>query len=280
MNSVLVTGGSGFFGTAFVKAALAKGVKRVCVFSRGEYRQAQMRAEIGDDERVRYFIGDVRDKDRLTRAMEGVEVVVHAAALKRVEVIEYNVLEAVSTNVLGTENVVKAAIDAGVKKAVLISSDKAVEPLNAYGITKALAEKVFLSAKHYAGADGPRFAVVRYGNVASSTGSVIPMWRWAIDNGADEVPVTHPDCTRYWMYREDAVALVMRTIAEMKGGEINIPELPAYRLGDLAEAMGTSMKVIGLRDGEKMHERMTLAETSEQARRMSVEELREALARV
>ena len=278
--SVLVTGGTGYFGKAFVKAALKAGAGRVCVFSRGEFRQAEMRAELGEDDRVRYFIGDVRDRDRLCRAMEGVCLVVHAAALKRVEVIEYNVLEAVSTNVIGTENVVKAAIDAKVKKAVLLSSDKAVEPLNAYGITKALAEKVFLSAKHYAGANGPKFAATRYGNVSNSTGSVIPTWRSLLAAGATEVPVTDPECTRFWMRLEEAVALVMDTAATMQGGELAIPELPAYRLGDLAEAMGARMRIVGLRPGEKMHESMVLGATSEQARRMSVSELREELARL
>lgn len=275
---ILVTGGTGYFGRGFVKHLLDS-AERICIYSRGEYAQHQMREALGNNPKLRWFIGDVRDRDRLQRAMHSCDVVVHAAALKRIEVVEYNVLEAVATNVLGTENVVKAAIDAGVKKAVLLSTDKACDPCNAYGMSKALAERIFLSAKHYAGTDGPIFAVTRYGNVAGSTGSVIPMWRDHLTRHS-WVPVTDPDMTRFWMTKQEAVDLVFNTIQSMKGGELAIPELPAYRVGDLASAMDAEMRITGTRGGEKWHEAMEPGKTSDLARRMSVEEIREALKHV
>lgn len=277
---ILVTGGTGYFGKAFVKHLLdTDAAERICIYSRGEYAQHQMRVAMDNHPKLRWFIGDVRDRDRLQRAMSGCDTVVHAAALKRIEVVEYNVLEAVATNVLGTENVVKASIDAKVKKAVLLSTDKACDPCNAYGMSKALAERIFLSAKHYAGNNGPIFSVTRYGNVAGSTGSVIPMWREHLTKH-DWVPVTDPDMTRFWMTKQEAVDLVFNTIQTMQGGELNIPELPAYRVGDLAEAMGAKMQITGTRGGEKWHEAMESGKTSDLARRMTVQELREALQHV
>lgn len=276
--NVLVTGGTGFFGHGFVREVLKRGAERVCVFSRGEYQQALMRREFGDDPRLRMFIGDVRDKDRLRRAMGGIDLVVHAAALKRIDAAEYNVLEAVQTNVDGTANVVAAAIDAGVKKAVLLSTDKACNPTTTYGKTKALAEDIFFGARHYAGQDGPKFAVCRYGNVTGSTGSVVPMWRAM---GAKVVPVTDPTATRYFMRKEEAVRLVLDTADSMVGGELVTPDwLPAYSVGDLAEAMGLSYTITGLARNEKLHEEMVPGVSSDKARRMSVDELREALANV
>lgn len=236
-----------------------------------------MRAALNNDERLRFFIGDVRDTERLRRAMDGVELVVHAAALKRIEAAEYNVLECVATNVIGTRNVVDACIDAGVKKAILLSTDKACLPTTTYGMTKAVAERIFLQSSHYA-PNGTKFAVTRYGNVAGSTGSVIPVWRSMLDAGQQTVPVSDPDCTRFWMTLEEAVDLVWNTALTMQGGELNVPELPAYRLGDLAEAMEVKTKVIGLANAEKRHEEMLPGETSDRARRMPIEELRRALA--
>ena len=272
----LITGGSGSFGQAFASKALESGVERVCVFSRGEHAQAAMRAAHGDDERLRFFIGDVRDRDRLRRAMEGVEVVVHAAALKRIEVGHYNPVEMVKTNVGGAINVIEAAMDAGVGKVVALSSDKAYQPVSPYGYSKAMAESLFIAANNTRGRGGPIFGVCRYGNVAGSVGSVIPKWREILET-SDTVPVTDPYCTRFYMTMDEAVGLVNRTIATMSGGELVIPRLPAYRLGDLAEAMGAKMDVRGLNGFEKLHEGMRDGLTSDKARRMSVDELRGAL---
>ena len=283
MKSVLITGGSGAFGSAFVRGLLgrAPAMARIVVFSRGEHRQAEMERQLREERpremySLRFFIGDVRDRERLRRAMEGIEVVVHAAALKRIEVGAYNPLEVKKTNIDGATNVIEAATDAGVQKVVALSTDKAFHPISPYGTSKAFAESLFLAANNTRGNTGPRFAVVRYGNVWNSTGSVVPTWR-AILRSSDTVPVTDPECTRFYMKMEEAVNLVLATIETMKGGEIAIPVLPAYRLGDLAEAMGARMRVLGLPTHEKRHESMDEASRSDKARRMSVAELREAL---
>jgi UDP-N-acetylglucosamine 4,6-dehydratase/5-epimerase len=297
VRSVLITGGSGAFGTAFVRHLLHlphgpelghyARPKRIVVFSRGEHRQAQMARALGEDERLRFFIGDVRDRDRLRRAMEDIEVVIHAAALKRIEVGQYNPLEVMKTNILGTANVVEAATDAKVSRCVLVSSDKAYQPISPYGTSKAFAESLFLAANNTHGNYGPKFAVVRYGNVWGSTGSVVPLWRQIINeqttghplraSETPTVPVTDPECTRFYMTMDEAVALVFLTAETMAGGEIKIPILPAYRLGDLAEAMGAQMHIMGLPAWEKRHESMGEGNSSDTARRMSVAELREVL---
>lgn len=273
--SVLITGGTGFLGNGLVKQLLEDGAMRVCVYSRGEFAQSKMRAMLGDDARLRWFIGDVRDPDRLERAMEGIDTVIHAAALKRIEVGRYNPDEMLKTNIDGSWNVIDAARRAGVLKVVLVSSDKAFEPISPYGFTKALAESLFLSANDIS-PRGPRYAVCRYGNVAGSTGSVIPTWREVLKRG-EAVPVTDPDCTRFYMTLKQAVDLVLTTSRQMRGGEIEIPDLPAYRLGDLAEAMGAAMSVKGLREFEKRHEAMSSGVSSDKARRMSIGELCEAI---
>lgn len=298
MKSVLITGGSGAFGTAFVKHLLVKqgGPLRIVIFSRGEHRQAELARELerlpGASWRLRFFVGDVRDRDRLRRALEDIEVVIHAAALKRIEVGQYNPLEVMKTNIMGTANVIEAATDARVSRCVLLSSDKAYQPISPYGTSKAFAESLFLAANNTHGNYGPRFAVCRYGNIWGSTGSVVPLWRKIIDeqlilrpgtancdvNAITQiVPVTDPDCTRFYMTMAEAVDLVANTAATMVGGETKIPTLPAYRLGDLAEAMGARMNVLGLPSWEKRHEAMGPGNASETARRMSVSELREAL---
>lgn len=273
-SNILITGGSGFFGHGFVKEALAQGADRVCIYSRDEFKQAQMRDKFGDDPRLRFFIGDVRDRLRLRRAMEGVDYVVGAAALKRVETCEYNILEAIKTNIDGTVNLVEACLDAGVKKAIYLSTDKASNPQTSYGFTKALAEKIILGGNAYAGSDGTRFCTTRYGNVWKSTGSVVPKWLAMKAQGATTVPVTDPDATRFFMTLQEAVDLVIRTFGVMAGGEIVTPTLPAYRVGDLAEAMGLKMDITGLTNGEKQHEEMIPGESSEFARRMSVDEIK------
>ncbi len=278
--SILITGGTGSFGQAFVRHVLQGSVERVCVFSRGEHAQADMAAQYGSEGRLRFFIGDVRDRDRLRRAMEGISTVVHAAALKRIETGFYNPIEMVKTNVLGAVNVIEAAQDAGVNKVVALSSDKAWRPVSPYGYSKAMAESLFLAANNARGRDGPIFAVTRYGNVAGSAGSVIPKWREMLTGCGGCVPVTDPDCTRFWMTMSEAVQLVSNTIEGMKGGELNIPSLPAYRLGDLAEAMDAGMDVRGLEPWEKKHEGMEDGNTSDTAQRMSVDELKEGLSRL
>lgn len=280
MKSVLVTGGSGFFGHGFVRAALSRGAERVCVYSRGEYAQHLMRQEFGDEPRLRFFIGDVRDRERLRRAMEGIEVVVHAAALKRVEVGEYDAIELTKTNVGGAQNVIEAATDAGVHKVVALSTDKAFEPINAYGASKLLAEKLFLAANNARGRNGPIFAVTRYGNVAGSTGSVIPSWRAAMAAGR-QVYIRDGQATRFWMTLDEAVTLVLDTIATMRGGDLVVPDLPAYELCDLAQALnvfsGAWVMGSGLGAGEKLHESMAQGISSDRARRMTIGELKEAL---
>jgi UDP-N-acetylglucosamine 4,6-dehydratase len=278
MTSVLITGGSGAFGTACTRRLLGLRANRIVIYSRSEHRQADMAREIPDpSERLRFFIGDVRDRDRLRRAMEGIDVVIHAAALKRIEVGAYNPLEVKKTNIDGAANIIEAATDARVKRVVALSSDKAFQPVSPYGTSKAFAESLFLAANNTSGNFGPRFAVVRYGNVWNSTGSVVPTWKKMLLDGADTVPVTDPECTRFFMKMQEAVDLVLKTAETMQGGEIVIPFLPAYRLGDLAEAMGARMDVLGLPAHEKRHESMEDGKSSDRARRMSVAELREAL---
>ncbi len=283
MKSVLITGGSGAFGTACAKELLFRQEpKRIVIYSRGEHRQAEMARELEPIDRykgkMRFFIGDVRDRDRLRRAMEDIEVVIHAAALKRIEVGAYNPLEVKKTNIDGAANVIEAATDAGVKKVIALSSDKAFEPVSPYGTSKAFAESLFLAANNTRGNHGPIFAVCRYGNVWASTGSVVPTWRKILASGTDIVPVTDPGCTRFFMTLDEAVSLVLDTVETMKGGEIAIPVLPAYRLADLAEAMGAKMDIKGLPGWEKRHESMGAFMSSDQARRMTISELQEALA--
>ena len=281
MDTVLITGGSGAFGHAFVRRLLTMETppRRIVVFSRGEYRQFLMNKELWDLDTtgaLRFLIGDVRDRERLRRAMEDVEVVIHAAALKRIEVGHYNPLEMVKTNIDGTANVVEAAKDARVKKVVYLSSDKAFQPISPYGISKAMGEALVLTANNTRGERGPRYAVTRYGNVAGSTGSVIPVWREILKTG-DTVTVTDPEVTRFWMSMDAAVDLVLNTLNLMPPKEPVIPILPAYRLGDLAEAMGAKMDIVGLPPWEKLHESMDEYRSSDKARRMTVEELRQAL---
>lgn len=280
MRSVLITGGAGSFGRAFAARMLEEpDVERVCIFSRGELRQAELRDSLGNDPKLRLFLGDVRDVWRLERAFEDIDVVVHAAALKRIEVGHYNPDEMVKTNVLGAMNVIDAARRARVKRVVALSTDKACEPVSAYGQSKALMESLFLAANHTQ-SKGPEFFVTRYGNVAGSAGSVIPKWRSAIaDTG--RITVTDPDCTRFWMTMDDAVALVRSAaLGEFRvqhGGAIT-PTLPAYRLGDLALAMEPrDILEVGLPPWEKRAESMAVGQTSDDARRMTIDELREAL---
>lgn len=278
-QSYLITGGTGSFGRAFTRALLKADAERICIFSRGEHAQADMRQQFGDEPRLRFFIGDVRDQSRLKRAMNGVDVVVHAAALKRIEVGFYNPVEMARTNVDGAINVIEASQDAGVKKVVALSTDKAYSPVSCYGHSKALAESIFLAADNTVDRlRGPRFAVVRYGNVWKSAGSIVPKWTQLLTNGSETVPVSDPDCTRFFMTLDQAVDLVLDTIHTMKGGELRIPDLPAYRVGDLVEALGAKPDIRGLPCFEKKHESMDDTRCSATARRMTVEELKGWLA--
>jgi UDP-N-acetylglucosamine 4,6-dehydratase len=254
-TTFLVTGGTGSFGRQFVRTVLQRTkLKRVIVFSRDELKQHDMSRQI-DDPRVSYFLGDVRDRDRLYRAFKaGVDVVVHAAALKQVPACEYNPFEAVRTNLLGAQNVVDAAIDVGVPKVLALSTDKAVNPVNLYGATKLCAEKLFVQGNSYAGSRPTRFACVRYGNVVGSRGSVIPLFEKQRESG--EITVTDRRMTRFWLTLEQGVAFVLRCIERMKGGEVFVPRIPSMGILDLAKAVAPECKVkfTGIRAGEKLHE--------------------------
>lgn len=273
---VLITGGTGSFGRAMTERLLEEGHDVVC-YSRGEHAQAELEILFRIyGYRFRRFIGDIRDRDRLHRAMDGADIVLHAAALKRIEVGLYNPVEMVKTNVLGAINVVESAIDARVERTVFLSTDKAYQPISAYGHSKALAEGIFLRA--YRNNQRPRFAVTRYGNVWKSAGSVVPIWQNLIKQGVRKVPVTDPDATRFFMTMDHALDLVWGA-ATLRTPPENpiIPTLPAYRLADLAEAMGVGMEVIGMGDWEKKHEGMKDGLTSDIARRMTVDEIRSHL---
>lgn len=284
MKSILITGGTGSFGRAFTEYLLRHNLSdRVCIYSRGEHAQAEMADRFKNaDERLRFFIGDVRDRDRLRRAMSGCEYVIHAAALKRIEVGRYNPTEMVRTNIDGAINVIEAAQDAGVRRVVALSTDKAYEPISPYGQSKALAESMFMAANETVRQDGPSFVVTRYGNVWWSAGSVGPRWlkltrgATSVPSTRPTVPVTDPQCTRFFMRMHEACKLVHDAM-NIKRPEILIPELPAYDLATLAEAFGAEMDIIGLPVWEKKHESMSPWLCSADARRMSVDELRDAI---
>lgn len=281
ISSILITGATGYFGNGFVKTILDRKIyDRVCIYSRDEYKQAQMRERFNNDGRLRWFIGDVRDLDRLTRAMHGVDIVIHAAALKRIETGFYNPEEMVKTNVIGAMNVIEAARLQNISRVIALSTDKAFESCSAYGHSKAMAESLFLAANNNSG-DSTDFFCVRYGNVWNSTGSILPKWKQIISNGSKFVPVTSPDCTRFFMLLSEAVDLVLHTIFFDREERLIIPEtLPAYRVGDLADALGVGMEVVGMPSFEKMHEGMRPGLTSDIVRRLSVDELREELRHV
>lgn len=254
-QTILITGGTGSFGKCFVRKVLAEHApKKVIVFSRDELKQHEMRLAGFDDPRLRFFIGDVRDGDRLRRAMRGVDIVIHAAALKQVPACEYNPFEAILTNIMGGRNVIDAALDNQVTQVVALSTDKAVSPVNLYGATKLVAEKLFVQANAYAG-DGPtRFSCVRYGNVVGSRGSVIPLFREQRRSG--KLTITDERMTRFWITLEQGVELVMTACRMMHGGEVFIPKIPSMNIHDLARAMGPDCEIetIGIRPGEKLHE--------------------------
>jgi UDP-N-acetylglucosamine 4,6-dehydratase len=256
--SILITGGTGSFGKALLRFALDRlDPKRIVVFSRDELKQYEVRERFGDDPRLRWFIGDVRDRFRLTRAMHGVDYVVHAAALKQVDTAEYNPFEYVQTNVGGSQNVVDAAIECGVRRVIALSTDKASSPINLYGATKLVADKLFISANHYAAHHRTRFSVVRYGNVMGSRGSVIPLFRRLAEAG-ESLPITDKRMTRFWITLDQAVRFVVDSFDLMRGGELFVPRIPSMKVMDLAEAIAPAAATyeVGIRPGEKLHEEM------------------------
>jgi UDP-N-acetylglucosamine 4,6-dehydratase len=263
-QSILVTGGTGSFGRRFIKTILERyNARRVIVFSRDEFKQSVMQEKY-EHPALRYFLGDIRDRNRLMQAMEGVDIVVHAAALKQVPALEYNPAEAIKTNVLGTENVVEAALAHNVAKVVALSTDKAAAPVNLYGATKLTAEKIAISANNFAGQRDTRLSVVRYGNVIGSRGSVIPLFQRLLAEGAAEFPVTDPNMTRFLLTLQQSVDFVIDCSARMWGGETFIPRIPSATIGTIAEAIAPGMphKVVGIRPGEKLHEVLCLPDTA------------------
>lgn len=258
-KSILVTGGTGSFGKKFTEIVLERfEPERLIILSRDELKQAQMRGRFSTEEYpcMRYFIGDVREKDRLYRAFDGVDIVVHAAALKRVPAAEYNPIEPIKTNVMGGANVIDAAIDRGVDQVIALSTDKSANPINLYGATKLCSDKLFVAGNNYSGKDGTRFSVVRYGNVVGSRGSVIPFFLEKRETGT--VPITDPRMTRFWITLEEAVDFVLVNLKRMEGGEVFVPKIPSMKITDLAEAIapGCDQEVVGIRPGEKLHEVM------------------------
>ena len=262
--SVLITGGTGSLGESLVEYLLNKTkVRRIAIFSRDELKQQHLRIQFKDDPRLRWFLGDVRDLDRLKRAFHGVDYVIHAAALKQVDTGEYNPMEFIKTNVLGSQNVIDASIDAGVKRVVALSTDKASSPINLYGATKLTADKLFVAANNYSFAYGTTFSVVRYGNVMGSRGSVIPFFQEIAAQGKP-LPVTDLRMTRFWISIESAVKFVIDSLEMMAGGELYVPRIPSMKIVDLANAIapGSKLEEIGMRPGEKLHEEMISADDS------------------
>ncbi|PCI42513.1 MAG: UDP-N-acetylglucosamine 4,6-dehydratase (inverting) [Rhodospirillaceae bacterium] len=259
--SIFITGGTGSFGKRFVQHVLENfSPRKLIIFSRDELKQYEMAQRFSVEEYpcLRYFLGDVRDVNRLRVAMRNVDYVIHAAALKQVPAAEYNPTECIRTNVLGTENLVTVAVEAGVKKMIALSTDKAANPINLYGASKLASDKIMVAGNSLSGADGCRYSVVRYGNVVGSRGSVVPFFQKLIDEKADALPITDDRMTRFWITLDDGVRFVLTSLVSMKGGEVFVPKIPSMRMTDLAEFMAPDMptKIIGIRPGEKLHETM------------------------
>jgi UDP-N-acetylglucosamine 4,6-dehydratase len=260
-KTILVTGGTGSFGKKFIKKILEWDIKKVIVFSRDELKQYEMAQEF-TDKRLRFFIGDVRDKDRLYRAFDGVDIVIHAAAMKHVGACEYNPFEAVKTNIHGAQNIIEAAIDHNVEKVIALSTDKAASPINLYGATKLASDKLFVAANAYVGSKITRFAVVRYGNVVGSRGSVVPFFKKMKKTGV--LPITDERMTRFWITLDQGVQFVIDSLERMQGGEIFVPKIPSMKVVDLATAIAPEceFKIIGIRPGEKLHETLITEDDS------------------
>jgi UDP-N-acetylglucosamine 4,6-dehydratase/5-epimerase len=263
-KSILITGGTGSFGKQYVKTILERyKPKKIIIYSRDELKQFDMEQDF-HDECMRYFIGDVRDRERLTQAMNGVDFVIHAAALKQVPAAEYNPMECIKTNIHGAENIIQAALANNVEKVIALSTDKAANPINLYGATKLASDKLFIAANNIAGGHKTRFAAVRYGNVVGSRGSVVPFFQKLIDADSDHLPITDELMTRFWISLQAGVDLVLKNFERMQGGEIFVPKIPSVRIVDLATAMAPNLahKIIGIRPGEKLHEIMCPADDS------------------
>lgn len=263
-KTILITGGTGSFGHQYVKTLLEHyRPKRLIVFSRDELKQFEMQQRFNAP-CMRYFLGDVRDVDRLTQAFRDVDFVIHAAAIKQVPAAEYNPMECIKTNIYGAENVIKAAIANNVDRVIALSTDKAANPINLYGATKLASDKLFIAANNIVGGGRTRFAAVRYGNVVGSRGSVVPFFKGLVAEGATSLPITHPNMTRFWITLQDGVNFVLKNFARMQGGEIFIPKIPSIRVVDLATAYGPNLKqeIVGIRPGEKMHEIMCPSDDS------------------
>jgi UDP-N-acetylglucosamine 4,6-dehydratase len=264
-KSILITGGTGSFGYKFVETILKNySPKRIVIYSRDELKQYDMQAYFKCEKTLRFFIGDVRDRDRLIQACRGIDYIIHAAALKQVPAAEYNPMECIKTNVHGAENVILAALENNAEKVIALSTDKAANPINLYGATKLCSDKLFVAANNMAGKNKTRFAVVRYGNVVGSRGSVIPYFESLLKQGCSDLPVTHPEMTRFWITLQQGVDFVLKNFERLRGGEIFIPKIPSVRIIDLARAMSptATYSVIGIRPGEKLHEVMCPADDS------------------
>lgn len=263
-KNILITGGTGSFGKQYIRTLLSRyEPNKLIVLSRDELKQFEMQQEFNDP-CMRYFIGDVRDRERLIQAFNGVDYVIHAAALKQVPAAEYNPTECIKTNIHGAENVIEAAIQNRVKKVIALSTDKAANPINLYGATKLASDKLFVAANNFAGTDEITFAVVRYGNVVGSRGSVVPFFRKLLAEGADTLPITDARMTRFWITLQQGVDFVLKNFGRMRGGEIFVPKIPSVNIAELAEAMapGIKQEIIGIRPGEKLHEIMCPADDS------------------
>lgn len=258
LQSILVTGGTGSFGSAYVRSLLLNNnYSRIVVFSRDELKQQALKEELGEESRLRFFIGDIRDKERLNRALQGIDVVIHAAALKQVDTGEYNPIEFVKTNVYGSNNLIEACLNRNVKKVIALSTDKASSPINLYGATKLTADKLFLAANNYVGIGETHFSVVRYGNVLGSRGSVVPLFR-RLQREGKSIPITDRRMTRFWITIDSAVKFVSDSLDLMLGGELFVPKIPSMKIVDLVEAIAPEhpTHIVGIRPGEKLHEEM------------------------
>jgi len=276
-KTILITGLTGSFGSAFTKYLLTKNPKKLICFSRDWLKQKSLRDELGNPQNMRWFIGDVRDKDRLLKALKGVDILIHASAIKCLPTCQYNPFEAMQTNVIGTQNVIDACIERGVNKCLLVSTDKAVAPANTYGATKALAEHLWLNANMTAASDDIRFSVCRYGNVCGSSGSVVPIFKKLISEGAEYLPITDERMTRFWMEMDKVLHFVEDSIESMEGNELFIPRLPSVLITDLCKALDMPYKVIGIRDGEKLHESLDIDYSSDNNTFLTIEEIKETI---